>query len=199
MENLYDILEIDIDAEEKVIKRAYRKLALKWHPDKNSDPTAHDKFIKINEAYEILSNPEKKEVYDSLLRDELLKSVITVYSKESEKEHDYNSFNQWKHEAKMSANERAKMPFQEFKEFVGDIVRGTINFFNVIFMGAMYIAWGPYGLIYSIIKLVEVINNFGTENVGIWQVFITIVFVLVTSFVTLGGGVAIVKFLRDNL
>ena len=46
------------------IKRAYRKLSLKYHPDKNSAPDAAEKFAEIGTAYEVLSDDEKRSLYD---------------------------------------------------------------------------------------------------------------------------------------
>jgi len=60
----YDILGISKSASTAEIKSAYRKLALKWHPDRNKESDAHEKFKEINEAYEVLSNAEKKAKYD---------------------------------------------------------------------------------------------------------------------------------------
>jgi molecular chaperone DnaJ len=61
----YEVLEIGKDASEDVIKKAYRKLALKHHPDKNpDDKSAEDRFKEIAEAYETLSDPQKKSKYD---------------------------------------------------------------------------------------------------------------------------------------
>lgn len=60
----YDILGVSKSASDTDIKKAYRKLALEWHPDRNKTPEAEQKFKEINEAYEILSDPQKKGAYD---------------------------------------------------------------------------------------------------------------------------------------
>lgn len=62
----YEILGLAKGASEAEIKTAYRKMALKWHPDRNADnkKEAEEKFKEINQAYEVLSDPEKKKAYD---------------------------------------------------------------------------------------------------------------------------------------
>ncbi len=62
--SLYETLEVSENASEAEIKKAYRKLARKYHPDVNKETSAEEKFKEINSAYEILSDPKKKQQYD---------------------------------------------------------------------------------------------------------------------------------------
>lgn len=62
--NPYKELGVSRNAGDKEIKNSYRKLAKKWHPDKNSAPGAQDKFMRISQAYEILSDSERRSIYD---------------------------------------------------------------------------------------------------------------------------------------
>lgn len=64
VKDFYEILGVPKNATDADIKRAYRKLALQWHPDRNKSSEAHEKFKEINKAYEVLSDAKKKQVYD---------------------------------------------------------------------------------------------------------------------------------------
>jgi curved DNA-binding protein len=66
----YDILGVGRNATEKEIKKAYRKKAAKFHPDRNpDDPSAEDRFKEVGEAYEVLSDPEKRDLYNKAGKD----------------------------------------------------------------------------------------------------------------------------------
>ena len=64
--NYYNILEVSKNASQNDIKKAYKKLAIKWHPDKNTDNKneAEEKFKEISEAYQTLSDDNKRKEYD---------------------------------------------------------------------------------------------------------------------------------------
>ena len=118
----YKVLGVDKNASQDEIKKAYRKLAMKYHPDKNpGDKSAEDKFKDINEANEVLSDPEKRARFDQL----------------------GNSYNQWQQRGG-SANDfnwadwYSQSPGGTRVEVgdMGDMFGGFSDFFSAIFGGA---------------------------------------------------------------
>ena len=120
MKDYYKILEINKTATEEEIKKAYRKLAMKYHPDKFANSSeeekkkAEEKFKEIQEAYETLSDKKKKEIYDYQNSDEYK---------------NYNSFNGFKN---FSSSNSSFDPNDFFSNFQGEDIFN--NFFN--FKGA---------------------------------------------------------------
>ncbi|WP_104698027.1 MULTISPECIES: molecular chaperone DnaJ [unclassified Helicobacter] len=83
MENFdyYEILEIQRTSDKEVIKKAFRKMALKYHPDRNpDDKEAEEMFKRINEAYEVLSDDAKREIYDKYGKEGLQSNGFSGFS-----------------------------------------------------------------------------------------------------------------------
>ena len=60
----YDILGVGRTASDEDVKRAFRRLAQRWHPDVNTEPGADERFKELNEAYQVLSDPQRRQAYD---------------------------------------------------------------------------------------------------------------------------------------
>lgn len=97
IKNYYKILEIDRNANSAAIRSSFRKLATFWHPDKNSNSIALAKMKELNEAYTILSDIEKRNVYNRIYDSYFLTELVikpdqsnasekTNFEKEKEKE-----------------------------------------------------------------------------------------------------------------
>ena len=106
MINLYEQLNLESYAEMAAIKRAFRQLAKKYHPDVNPDPEANKLFQEKYAAYEILSDPRKKTLYDRLLKE---------HDYEPEEFMDDGYVEEWQQEAYQSASGYASMTYADFR------------------------------------------------------------------------------------
>src|ERR1051325_4742259 len=110
----YQVLGIDKNASQEDIKKAYRKLARKHHPDVNpNDKEAHKKFQLINEANEVLSDPEKRKKYDQYGKD-------------------------WKHAEQFEEARQSQQHSQQFggrQTFTGDFNEGDFSDFFASMFG----------------------------------------------------------------
>jgi curved DNA-binding protein CbpA len=108
MINYYHILGVNINCSQDEIKKAFRKAALFWHPDKNKSSNSHEKFTQINEAYEILSNEEKRRLYNKIFSEyfEIKSDKQFEKSKKEYTKKSYTSktqYEEWVREAKTKA------------------------------------------------------------------------------------------------
>uniref|UniRef100_U5EYH9 Putative dnaj protein n=1 Tax=Corethrella appendiculata TaxID=1370023 RepID=U5EYH9_9DIPT len=94
MVDYYKVLEISKTATEAEIKKAYKKLALKWHPDKNPDnpEESNRKFKEISEAYEVLSDEKKRRIYDQYGKEGLVGNTDRYQSRHRRHNGHYNEF-----------------------------------------------------------------------------------------------------------
>jgi len=124
----YRILGVDKNADTKTIKRAYRRLARKYHPDVNpGDKVSEERFKEINEAYEVLSDPEKRRKYDQLGAD---------YQRWQSMGGDPRGFDwsQW-FAGGQPAGGRVHVQYGDLGDLFGDL-GGFSDFFQAIFGGA---------------------------------------------------------------
>ncbi|MFP3853288.1 MAG: DnaJ C-terminal domain-containing protein [Anaerolineales bacterium] len=121
----YKILGVDRDADQQEIKRAYRKLALQYHPDKNpDDSSAEERFKEINEAYEVLGDADKRAKYDQL------GSSYRQWERRGGQPGDFD-WSQWA--GGRGAPEGVRVEFGDLGDIFGG---GFSDFFNTVFGGA---------------------------------------------------------------
>lgn len=137
--NHYKTLRVDRYASKEEIKKAYRKLALQWHPDKNKSPDAHNMFIEINEAYLILSDDEARAKYniehDFYFAPQTEPKEKTVFGEyeyvNSDSSNNQKSrykdpdLNNWTTSAKKQAEKYAAMSFSDFAKLIGEVIVET--------------------------------------------------------------------------
>lgn len=130
--NYYQRLGLSRQATKEEIKKAYRKLALEFHPDRNKSPDAHEKFIAINEAYLILYDDEARQKYN--IEYDFHFGKKTDFKQEQKEEfkqkHYEESFedadlNDWSTKARNQGAEYAKMAFDDFSKLVIGFVKET--------------------------------------------------------------------------
>ncbi len=128
MNDYYKILEIESGADILTIKKAYRRLALKFHPDKNKALDASQKFIEITEAYEVLRDPYRRKEYDKIYEIHYKTKTKPEFVK-SEFEKTYeNKQREWADYGKEKAKEYSSVPFDEFARILLKEISIGINF-----------------------------------------------------------------------
>ncbi|MFY0673033.1 MAG: DnaJ domain-containing protein [Bacteroidia bacterium] len=114
MVNLYEILGVDSNANDKEIKRAFRVMAKKYHPDVSKEPNAQEKFNEIYGAYEILGDVDKRSYFDELLHEPQYEKSASSFR--SGYDYDESYIYEWQEEAFSSANEYSHMTFKDFRD-----------------------------------------------------------------------------------
>ena len=119
MVDYYNILEVPRNASASDIKKAYRKLALKWHPDKNPNcqDDATKKFKEISEAYEVLSDEKKRGIYDKYGKEGLAPQTGSAGSSRSRRHR--HGGEEWGEEVYGFPSFAFRDPFDIFREFFG--------------------------------------------------------------------------------
>jgi curved DNA-binding protein CbpA len=146
MNNYYQILGVSKDADSKTIKSAYRKLAKQYHPDISKEVDAEQKFAKIAEAYDVLSDNTKREQYDN----------YGSYDTEGfQKRYQNGNYDQ----GYSNYDPRYSTQFRKMKSFKDRTLRGKLVFIMIslliLFLGIFIVLiWLIFALISWIIRSV---------------------------------------------
>jgi|AntRauTorckE5430_2_1112549.scaffolds.fasta_scaffold18597_1 alpha-galactosidase/6-phospho-beta-glucosidase family protein len=112
MKDYYKVLKIEVGVSQIDVKKAFRKLALKYHPDRNKEPNTSQKFIEVTEAYEVLRDPIKRADYNRIYST-YFERTKTRQKKEAEyKQKEY--YQEWENYGRQKAQEYSSIPFEEF-------------------------------------------------------------------------------------
>lgn len=153
----YKVLGIDKSADGEKIKKAYRTLALKFHPDVCKLPDAQSRFIEVQEAYEILGDITRRHYYNILWENHYQPKEKTR-SQQAYEQKVENDYQQWRRQANKTAVELAKEKFDKARdavyEGVGQVVGGTVNFLSYIY-GAIFLV-GPFVGVYTSYSSIDV-------------------------------------------
>lgn len=139
VKDYYKILNISRTEPAEGIKKAYRIAALFWHPDKNKGANAHDKFIEINEAYNILIDPQKRKIYDELLDLSKSNTEVSVF-KSQESKQKYQAYTEWVKEEVTKGEKLAHVS-------IDNILTDTFHFFDKFGCLILFIILGLFSLI----------------------------------------------------
>lgn len=139
--NYYKALGVSLGATSGEIMKAFRKLALKYHPDRNKAENAHEMFIEITEAYEILNDDERRREYDTIYM-----MLFEKQKQDSEERDKYENDEfeekrkQWEDIGRRKADEYTSVSFEEFaRKYMKEISIGISYIPNLI---AILIAGG---------------------------------------------------------
>jgi len=111
MKDYYRILDITPQATPDEIKRAYRQMAMKYHPDRNHEPDAHERFVEINEAYEVLHDDSKRAAYDRARTSPFARRTGgPAYGP--------GPFDDWASQGRRQGHTYAGMSYEEFEQFM---------------------------------------------------------------------------------
>jgi curved DNA-binding protein CbpA len=199
LKNYYKILNIQKNASNDQIKEGYRKLVKFWHPDVNQSSNSHEKFIEINEAFEILKDKDKRIVYDRFY-DEYFRSNASLepnqkaqgqsnneryaeYRYETKTSDDFEYLQNWINQAKIRADELIKLGLKKIDTTLetGFYVIGEVgNFISVLFVIGIFGTIGFLSLKY-IIDLISGINKF-----SLLELFFSLLGIVISLLVFFG-------------
>lgn len=154
LKDYYNILEVDFGLDILAIKKAYRRLALRYHPDKNNSYDANQIFIEITEAYVVLSNPITKEEYDRLYQAFFRTKSTAIFSPSDHKKTSESRQREWAEFGKEKAKEFSSIPFEVFaRQLLKELNVGASYIPNAI--AILFVVGGALGMLTILPKSFE--------------------------------------------
>lgn len=184
IKNYYSILGIETTASREEVISTFRKLAKKYHPDKNSNPEATKKFKKIYEAYEILKDNSKRSEYDMLYQK-------YFGEKETFDKSYYDEINNWANKAQENFDKYVTLDFKDFLKVT--LEKATYHGLKTLKYGiktALFVAT----LLFTFITLLVVIGLLGHIANDSFNSQVLINFIVIFSI-----QVALIIFTRKNI
>jgi len=179
--NYYKILGINKDANNQEIKSAYRELAKRWHPDICKEPNAHEMFIEISEAYEILVDPSKRQQYDRYFNYEQQSKGQSYRDTQNERNRQYENTDA-NYDNYRRAQEEARRKAEEYAS--SDIEDLLYTLFGIVFkigeQAAKTVIYGLEGEQKQDGSKVSLFENF---IIGIKGVLLLVAIILILSLV----------------
>lgn len=163
MRTYYQILGVSERASLIEIKQAFRKLAKLLHPDRNHGATSHARFIEVTEAYQVLSDPEMRRIYDSRLGHGRHTQAFKQRKEDAYKEW----FDRYQSQARQRADDYSKNSFREFEQSpVYKAAMVVSKIYNYVFLGIGFIMiFGPMTMWY--------IREYGLPEAKPWTSLLT--------------------------
>ena len=140
MKDYYQILGVPFSATAQQITEAYRKLVFKYHPDRNPDPEAAQKFLEIQQAYEILSDPQKRREYDQEYINYAKQRAIQLLDKQTKQRFE-------EAETRQKSNSRPKYHFNVWLFLVA----------LLLFIAILDLPYGYYKILRVIVSLAALV------------------------------------------
>lgn len=146
---LYELLGINRNAEQGEVKKAYRRLAKKYHPDTSDIPNAGQTFQQIQKAYEVLSDPHKRQVYDRRLVWQERRAEQQAYRKYQHYHEDTAQYQARQRAAYYARRRREQMEAETSLDYVTFHLKQTLGLainLVILFAGIFCFAYGLYFL-----------------------------------------------------
>lgn len=159
----YDVLGLSRTATPTDIKKAYRKRAKLLHPDVNPRADAATKFLKVTEAYEILSDPDKRTFYDRQINRPAADRRRPARPAANASEGQRQAYQDFVRKAREDAQQRAKMPYDEFKK------RSKIE--EAELEAYYYVQYLLIGFVYAIGVLLLIVPIYAMIRHNWWLIF----------------------------